>query len=50
MVYVEIQEYPTVWCAIGNRIRIYDGITWDEQLSDLKASGQIVSTNKPISE
>lgn len=42
MVYVDIQDYPTVWCAISNRIRIYDAITWDEQSNDLKTNDRIV--------
>ncbi len=42
MVYVDIDQYPTIWCAIGNKIKIYDAITWHDEVNDLKINEKIV--------
>jgi hypothetical protein len=42
MVYVDIDQYPTIWCAIGNKIKIYDAITWHDEVTDLKINEKIV--------
>jgi hypothetical protein len=36
MIYVNIDQYPTIWCAIGNKVKIYDAITWHDEATDLK--------------
>jgi hypothetical protein len=42
MIYIEIDEYPTVWCALGNRIKIYEAITWTDETADIKLTAKIV--------
>ncbi|CAF0739711.1 unnamed protein product [Brachionus calyciflorus] len=41
MIYVDIERYPTVWCAIGNRIKIFDAITWNDEIMDIKLETKI---------
>ena len=42
MIYVDIDNYPTLWCAIGNKIKIFDAITWNDEATDLKLNDKIV--------
>ncbi len=42
IIYVDIDDYPTVWCAIGNRINIYDAINWSDEATNLKTNDKIV--------
>lgn len=43
IVYLNIDDYPTVWCAIGNRIKIFDAITWNDEITDMKFENKIVA-------
>jgi hypothetical protein len=40
--YLKNSEYPTIWCAIGSRIKIYEAITWTEESTNLKINEKIV--------
>ena len=42
MVCVEIDGNPTLWCGVGNQIKIYEATTWGEENDDLKISEKIV--------
>jgi hypothetical protein len=42
MIYVDIDNYPTVWCAIGNKIKIFEAITWQDESTDLIINDKIV--------
>jgi hypothetical protein len=46
MIYVNHHEYSTLWCAVGNRIKIFDPISWVYETSDLKFKEKIVNTLK----
>ncbi len=42
MIYVNHNEYSTLWCAVGNRIKIFDPISWTYEASDVKLKDKIV--------
>ncbi|RNA33497.1 DENN domain-containing 3 isoform X3 [Brachionus plicatilis] len=41
IIYVDIDGYPTVWCAVGHRIKIFDAITWNDEITDMKLENKI---------
>lgn len=42
IIFVESDDYSTVWCAVGNRIKIFDSTTWTYETSDIKLKDKIV--------
>lgn len=42
IIYVDMEDYPTIWCAVGNRIKIFDAITWNDEINDIKLDNKIV--------
>ena len=39
---VEMDDYSTIWCAVGNRIKIFDSTSWTYQTSEIKIKEKIV--------
>ena len=46
MVYVSADE--TLWCGIGNRIKVYEAITLSGEIDDIKVESRIVITQLTI--
>lgn len=42
MIYVENEDSSTLWCAVGNRIKIFDTETWNYETADVKLKEKIV--------
>jgi hypothetical protein len=45
MIYIDIDNYPTIWCAIGNRVKIFDALTFNEEkaATDIKLNEKITT-------
>jgi hypothetical protein len=39
---VDVDEYSSVWCAVGNRIKIFDSTSWTYETSEIKIKEKIV--------
>ncbi len=39
---VDFDDCLTVWCAVGNRIKIFDSNSWAYEISEIKIKEKIV--------